>query len=96
MVSCLGKTTNGIHVYYVSDPAFHGTDSFSIEVVYPGHPPDIDTFTVKVLRRVSTDLCRDTSIILKIDAPLPAAEVRKPARSEWPENVLASKPARFA
>jgi len=33
---------------------------------------------------------------LKIDAPLPAAEVRKPDRSEWPEKVLASKPARAA
>jgi hypothetical protein len=39
-----------------------------------------------VTRRVSTDLCRLTSIILKIDAPLPAADVRKPARKEWPEN----------
>src|ERR1700681_98891 len=45
---------------------------------------------------MSTDLWRETSIILKIDAPLPAAEVRKPDRSEWPENVLASKPARAA
>jgi rhodanese-related sulfurtransferase len=33
---------------------------------------------------------------LKIDAPLAAAEVRKPARGEWPENVLASNPARSA
>jgi hypothetical protein len=41
-------------------------------------------------------LCQLTSIILKIDAPLPAADVRKPARSEWPENALASNPARSA
>jgi hypothetical protein len=47
-VPCRGKTTNGIHVYYVSDPNFHGTDSFSIEVIYPGHPTDIDTFTMNV------------------------------------------------
>jgi hypothetical protein len=40
---------------------------------------------------VSTDLWRLTSIILKIDAPLPAADVRKPARREWPENVPAGK-----
>ena len=45
---------------------------------------------------MSTDLCRLTSIILKIDAPFPAAEVRKPARREWPENALASNPARLA
>jgi hypothetical protein len=32
---------------------------------------------------------RLTSIILKIDAPLPAAEIRKPARREWPENTPA-------
>jgi hypothetical protein len=44
---------------------------------------------------VSTDLWRLTSIILKIEAPFPAADVRKPARSEWPDNVLASKPARL-
>src|SRR5882672_4747949 len=31
-----------------------------------------------------------------MDAPLPAADVRKPARSEWPENALASNPARLA
>jgi hypothetical protein len=38
----------------------------------------------------------DTSIILKIDAPLPAADVRKPDRSECPEYVPASNPARAA
>jgi hypothetical protein len=41
-------------------------------------------------------LVRDTSIILKIEAPLAAADVRKPDRSECPENRLASKPARSA
>jgi len=35
-----------------------------------------------VALRVSTDLCRDTSIILKMEAPLAAADVRKPDRSE--------------
>jgi hypothetical protein len=40
------------------------------------------------------DLCRDTSIVVKIDAPLPAADVRKPARTEWPENSAASNPDR--
>src|SRR5260370_42589279 len=39
---------------------------------------------------------RNTSIILKIDAPLPAADVRKPDRSECPEYVPASNPARAA
>src|SRR6202034_2817392 len=34
------------------------------------------------------------SIILKTDAPLAAAEVRNPDRSECPEYVLASNPAR--
>jgi hypothetical protein len=48
MVPCLGKIINGLHVYYVPDPGFRGTDSFSIEVIYPGHPTDIDAFTVNV------------------------------------------------
>src|SRR5882724_2097704 len=42
--------------------------------------------------RLSTDLCRETSIILKMFAPLVAAEVRNPDRSEWPENAVASRP----
>lgn len=45
---------------------------------------------------MSTDLCRETSIILKMEAPLPAADVRNPDRSECPEWVQASKPARPA
>src|ERR1700752_3826323 len=39
---------------------------------------------------------RLTSIILKIDAPRPAAEVRKPERSEWPAKRLGSSPTRRA
>jgi integrase len=46
--------------------------------------------------RSVANIVKATSIILKIDAPLPAADVRKPARSEWPENVSASNPARAA
>jgi hypothetical protein len=33
-------------------------------------------------------LWRLTSIILKIEAPRPAADVRKPDRSEWPAKSL--------
>jgi hypothetical protein len=49
-----------------------------------------------IASQVSTDLWRETSIILKIDAPFPAADVRKLAGSEWPENVLASAVQRAA
>jgi hypothetical protein len=33
---------------------------------------------------------------VKIDAPLAAADVKKPDRSEWPEKVVASKPTSSA
>ena len=33
-------------------------------------------------------LWRLTSIILKIEAPRPAADVRKPERSEWPAKSI--------
>src|SRR6476660_1536093 len=42
------------------------------------------------------DLCRDTSIILKTEAPLAAADVKNPDRREWAENFLASRPTRPA
>ena len=45
---------------------------------------------------MSTLLCRLTSIILKIEAPRAAAEVRKPARNECPLNFAALRPARLA
>jgi len=35
---------------------------------------------------MSTDLCRLTSIILKIEAPLAAADVRKPDRESGPRT----------
>src|SRR4030095_2673083 len=41
-------------------------------------------------------LWRLTSIILKIEAPRAAAEVRKPDLSEWPLKSAALKPARRA
>jgi hypothetical protein len=37
-----------------------------------------------------------TSIILKIDAPRLAADVRKPERSECPEKIAGSSPTRSA
>ncbi len=46
--ACRGTTVTGVHVYYVSDPGFHGIDNFSLEVIYPHHATDIDTFTVHV------------------------------------------------
>jgi hypothetical protein len=39
------------------------------------------------------DLWRDTSAIFSTSAPASAAEVRRPARSEWPENAAGSRPA---
>ena len=45
---CIGKQIQGFVVYYTSAPGFRGTDKFTIEVRYPGHPPAIDTFTVQV------------------------------------------------
>jgi hypothetical protein len=45
---CIGKTGPSLNVYYTSDPNFHGTDGFTIEVIYLGHPADIDTFIVNV------------------------------------------------
>lgn len=45
---------------------------------------------------MSTLLCRLTSIILKIEAPRCAAEVRNPARSECPLNSSAFSPTRRA
>jgi hypothetical protein len=41
-------------------------------------------------------LWRLTSIILKIEAPRPAAEVRNPERSEWPAKRFGSSPTRRA
>jgi hypothetical protein len=49
MAPCRGRLIDGVQVYYASDPGFHGADSFSIEVMYPGHPADIDTFTVRAV-----------------------------------------------
>ena len=46
--ACGGTKVIGVHVYYVSDPGFHGTDHFSLEVIYPHHVVDVDTFTVNV------------------------------------------------
>jgi hypothetical protein len=43
---------------------------------------------------VSMLLWRLTSIILKIEAPWPAADVRKPDRSEWPAKSFGSSPTR--
>jgi hypothetical protein len=37
-----------ISVSYTADPGFQGIDSFSIELTYPNHPMDVDTFTVNV------------------------------------------------
>jgi hypothetical protein len=48
MVRCLGQTREGMIVYYTSDPGFRGYDSFVLEVSYPGHPADLDAFTVIV------------------------------------------------
>jgi hypothetical protein len=48
MVRCLGQTREGMIVYYTPDPGFRGYDSFVLEVSYPGHPADLDTFTVIV------------------------------------------------
>ena len=45
---CAGKTINGFVVYYTSTPGFRGVDTFVIEVSYPKHPPDIDSFSVTV------------------------------------------------
>src|SRR3954464_10125271 len=42
------------------------------------------------------DLGRETSIILKMEAPFAAAEVKKPDRSECAENFFASRPIRPA
>jgi hypothetical protein len=42
------------------------------------------------------DLWRDTSIILKMEAPFAAADVKNPERSECAENFLASRPIRPA
>src|ERR1700674_1906176 len=39
-------------------------------------------------------LWRLTSIILKIEAPRPAADVRKPDRSEWPAKSFGASPTR--
>ena len=44
-------------------------------------------------QRVHT-LVPTNSIILKIDAPRAAAEVRKPDRRDWPLNSAALKPVR--
>jgi hypothetical protein len=41
-------------------------------------------------------LRRLTSIILKIEAPRPAADVRKPERSEWPAKRFGLSPTRLA
>jgi hypothetical protein len=48
MAPCIGRVINGIVVSYTADPGFQGTDSFSIELLYQGHPTDVDTFTVNV------------------------------------------------
>ena len=48
MVHCLGQTREGMIVSYTSDPGFRGHDSFVLEVKYPGHPTDVDTFTIMV------------------------------------------------
>jgi hypothetical protein len=47
-MSCYGKQIPGFVVYYTPQPGFVGFDTFAIEVTYPGHPPDIDTFSVDV------------------------------------------------
>jgi len=44
---CQGLPTNGFRVDYISNPGFHGTDQFVIQVEY-GHGPDIDHFSVDV------------------------------------------------
>jgi hypothetical protein len=48
MAPCIGRVINGIVVSYTADPGFHGSDSFAIEVMYLGHPTDVETFTVNV------------------------------------------------
>jgi hypothetical protein len=47
-MSCYGKQILGFVVYYTPQPQFVGFDTFAIEVTYPGHPPDVDTFSVNV------------------------------------------------
>ena len=47
-IQCVGATREGLLVYYTSEPEFRGVDSFSIEVIYPSHPTDVDTFSVHV------------------------------------------------
>ena len=45
---CAGKYISAFVVYYTSKSGFRGADNFTIEVSYPPHPNEIDTFTVIV------------------------------------------------
>jgi hypothetical protein len=44
---CFGRPIDALAVTYKSQPGFHGGDSFSVEIAYPGYR-DTDTFTMNV------------------------------------------------
>ncbi len=46
-VDCRGVPTKGFQVNYTSDPGFHGTDNFSLDITWPTHA-DVDRFTITV------------------------------------------------
>ena len=46
--SCVGKTIKGFEVNYTSEPNFHGTDTFSLEVTTGSGKGFTDHYTVTV------------------------------------------------
>jgi hypothetical protein len=45
---CIGKPMNGFRVQYISAPGYRGTDSFVVEVLFPGRPRIVDSYSVIV------------------------------------------------
>jgi hypothetical protein len=45
---CARKYISAFVVYYTSKSGFHGTDAFVINVSYPPHAAEVDSFTIMV------------------------------------------------
>jgi hypothetical protein len=45
---CVGRLMKGFRLQYRSEAGYRGTDSFSVEVLFPGKPRTVDNFSVIV------------------------------------------------